>query len=86
MSEYDAKCFLAKKIIEEFLSDPDILEIYKEKQKDYIHSKGWSANRTFREEYSIPQEAWSVLPVEIRDNQKVLLMWLKENARCLVFS
>lgn len=85
LSEFDAKCVLASMIIEEWVSDPDIAEYLKDKSKEYIHTKGYSNNKTLKEEHTIPLEAFVVLPKEIRDEPKRLVRWLKENHRYLIF-
>jgi len=85
MSKFDARCFLASKIIEHWMQDPDNRAMVRDKQTNYIHDKGWAAGKLFKEEHTIPQEAFLVLPPEISQKPKELMRWLKNNHRYLVF-
>jgi hypothetical protein len=85
LSEFDARCVLASKIIEEWMTDPDVRMFIHEKSANYVHDKGYSQSKLFKEEHTIPLEAFLVLPAEIRHQPKRLMRWLKQNHRYLVF-
>jgi len=82
-SDFDQKLEMANQAVVKWMKDPENRSYLNEKKADYIHDKGWtlySGKRgNFKHEMDIPQEAFILLPKEIRNNKKELVKWVTTN-------
>jgi len=75
MSDFDQKVEMANQLVKKWMKNPKNREYLDEKKSDYIHDRGWSVGSNFKHEVDIPQEAFLLLPKEIRSDKKELMKW-----------
>lgn len=79
-SEFDRKLEMANQAVINWMKDPDNKAYLDDKKASYIHDKGWSIYNgkrgNVKHEYDIPQEAFLLLPFEIRNDKKELKKWV----------
>jgi len=68
------------------MTDPENRAYLDRKKADYIHKKGWTENRGLKHECDIPQDAFVLLPKEIRNDKKALMQWVKTHHPYLLHS
>lgn len=82
MSEFDQKVEMANQMVRRWMRDPENRSYLQEKKADYIHDQGWTSyNGTkgnLKHEVDIPQEAFILLPSEIRNDKKELMKWVNK--------
>lgn len=80
-SDYDQKVEMANQLVRKWMRDPENRKYLDEKKAEYIHDKGWSLfngkRGNIKHEVDIPQEAFLLLPPEIRNDKKELIKWVK---------
>jgi hypothetical protein len=81
MSDFDQKVEMANQMVRKWMKDPSNRRYLDGKKADYIHDKGWSnfngKRGNLKHEVDIPQEAFVLLPSEIRNDRKELMKWAK---------
>jgi hypothetical protein len=78
MSDFDQKIEIANQAVRTWMKNPMNRAYLDEKKADYIHTKGFSSKKGFKHELDIPPDAFIMLPIQIRNNQKELLKWAKK--------
>lgn len=81
-SDFDQKVEMANQMVRKWMNDPVNRQYLNEKKADYIHDKGWTyfdgKKGNMKHEIDIPQEAFILLPPEIRNNKKKLMKWANQ--------
>jgi len=78
MSDFDQQVEMANQLVRKWMRDPGNRKYLDEKKADYLHDKGWSVGSSFKHEVDIPQEAFVLLPREIRNDKKELMKWAEQ--------
>jgi hypothetical protein len=76
-SDFDQKVEMANQLVRKWMRDPENKKYLDEKKADYLHDKGWSKGGNLKHEVDIPQDAFVLLPPEIRNDKKMLMKWAK---------
>lgn len=80
-SDFDQKVEMANQLVRKWMRDPENRQYLDEKKAAYLHDKGWSVFKgkrgNIKHEMDIPQEAFLLLPPEIRNDKKALVKWVK---------
>jgi len=78
-SDFDQKVEMANQLVHKWMKDKENRSYLDEKKADYIHDKGWTnyngTKGNLKHEVDIPQDAFVLLPKEIRNNNKELMKW-----------
>ena len=78
-SDFDQKVEMANQAVVAWMKVKDNYDYLQEKKADYIHNKGWTNNNgkrgNLKHEVDIPQEAFILLPPEIRNDRDRLMRW-----------
>ena len=79
MSDFDQKVEMANQMVRNWMCEKENRDYLNDKKADYIHDKGWSSydgkKGNLKHELDIPQDAFILLPVEIRNNKDELMKW-----------
>jgi len=76
-SDFDQKIEMANQLVRKWMKDPENRAYLNEKKADYIHDKGWTKKGNLKHEVDIPQDAFLLLPREIRNDKKALMKWVR---------
>ena len=79
MSDYDKKIAIASNAIRKWMRNPVNRKFLDEKKANYLHDKGWSVDKTLKDEATFPQEAYVLLPQELRRDPIKLRKWVAQN-------
>lgn len=81
-SDFDQKLEMANQLVINWMKVPENWQYLQEKKAAYIHDKGWTyyngKKGNLKQEADIPQEAFIMLPPEIRNNTKELMKWVEK--------
>ena len=77
-SDFDQKLEMANQLVRKWMKNKENRDYLAVKKADYIHDKGMSLGGNMKHELDIPQEAFLLLPKEIRNNKKELLKWAQK--------
>ena len=77
-SEFDQKVSLANESVYKHMNMPAYRKILNEEKSEYRENKGWSIKKGLKAKHNIPQEAYVLLPKEIRSNSKMLDKWVNK--------
>ena len=81
----DLAISLANEAVRQAMLEPVFKSYIEHKHSEYLHSKGWSKRRHFKDAVEIPDTAFWLLPMEIRDHPKELIKWVKRYHPYLCF-
>lgn len=73
---FDAQVIRANNLVREWMRDPENIEFLNQLKAEAIHTKGNSTSGNIKHKHIIPQEAFLVLPDEIRKDKKMLDKWV----------
>lgn len=76
----------ANKLIDDAMQNEEFARQLKEKREEALMYGGMSRCGSLKSKYSIPQDAWIVLPEEVRDDDKVLDEWIIKHHPYLIIS
>lgn len=85
LSHIDGQTAVADALVRDWMRNPDNKASLDAKKSKYLHDKGFSVKRTFKNDCDIPGEAFFALPKEIRDNPKELRKWVETRHPYLLF-
>ena len=77
-SEFDQKVEMANQLVDKWMKDPDNRQYLNDRKADYIHDRGWSKGGNMKRELDIPQDAYIMLPREIRNDRVELMKWVNK--------
>ena len=77
-SDFDQRVEMSNQLVRKWMKDPVNKSYLNEKKAEYIHSRGLSVGHNMKHELDIPQEAFVMLPVEIRNDRKELMKWVEK--------
>ena len=90
LSDFDTRIAMANQVVDKWLKDSGNWSYLNNKKAEYIHTKGWTSfagkKGHLKHEVDIPQEAFVLLPSEIRNNPKELMKWVKSTHPYLLHS
>ncbi len=78
MSLFDTQMEMANQAVRNWMKNKENRDYLNDKKADYIHDKGWTVGKGFKHECDIPQEAFLLLPRQVRNDRKRLMRWVNE--------
>lgn len=78
LSDTDTRIEMANQAVTYWMSKPENKSYLDRKKADYLHDKGWSVGKNLKHECDIPNEAFVLLPSEIRNNPKEIMLWVNK--------
>ena len=85
-SRYDMSVQLANAAVDSWLTKPANRKHLHEMQVERMHDKGMSVGGNMKQVCDIPEEAFFLLPPEIRNHKEELMKWVRNHHPCLLFS
>ena len=74
---HDFQIMLANEKVREWMKDPECRTYLNELKSEAILTKGNSVAGNIKHKHIIPQDAYLLLPSEVRENRKKLNHWVK---------
>ena len=82
-SDIDQRIEMANQLVRKWMKDPETQKYLQEKKAEYIHDRGWTGSDekqgNLKHELDIPQDAFLLLPPEIRNDNKELMKWAERH-------
>jgi hypothetical protein len=85
-NDTDRRIALANEIVRRAMLDTDFNRHLRDKHAEFLHSFGWSVGKNFKAAAEIPEDAYAILPYEIKEDAKELMKWVKMYHPYLIFT